>query len=130
MSENVEAVKDVYRRWEQGDFSSVDWAHPEIVFSIPGPDPDARGVESMAEVWFGFLQAYSDLSLRATEYFEGDDVVVTRQAFYGKGRSSGIPVDDIIGGCVFELRDGKVVRFAGYTDLDDALADAGISRES
>lgn len=62
----------------------------------------------------------------APEYWEGDDVVVTRQVFRGKGRASGIPVDNIMGGCVFNLRDGKVVRFAGYTHLEDALADAGI----
>ncbi len=128
MSENVEIVKRIYESWERGDFRSNDWADPEIRFSIPGPDPEAQGLEKMRETWFSFLQAYSDLSLKATEYFEGEgDVVVTRQAFYGKGRSSGIPVDEIMGGCVFTLRDGKVIRFQGFTDIDDAFAEAGIS---
>jgi ketosteroid isomerase-like protein len=127
VSENVETIKRIYENWARGDFRSTDWADPEIRFSIPGPDPEAQGLKEMGETWFGFLQAYSDLSLEATEYFEGEgDVVVTRQLFFGKGRASGIPVDEIMGGCVFELRDGKVVRFAGYTNLDDAFADAGI----
>jgi ketosteroid isomerase-like protein len=130
VSQNVNTVKRIYEDWERGDFRSTDWADPEIRFSIPGPDPEVQGLEKMGETWFGFLQAYNDLSLEATEYFERDNVVVTRQLFYGKGRASGIPVDEIMGGCVFELRDGKVVRFAGYTSLDDALADAGITPEN
>jgi ketosteroid isomerase-like protein len=130
MSENVEIVKRIYEDWSRGDFSSTDWADPNIRFNIPGPDPEVRGIEKMAETWFGFLQAYSDLSLEATDYFEAEGgIVVTRQLFFGKGRASGIPIDEIMGGCIFELRDGKVVRFAGYTNLDDALADAGISPE-
>ena len=127
---NVEIVKDIYERWSRGDFRSVDWAHPEIRFSIPGPDAEAQGLEEMGELWGGFLQAYSDLRCEATEFFEAEDgAVVTRQLFYGKGRSSGISVDEIMGGCIFDLRDGKVIRFRGYTSLEDALADAGISKD-
>jgi ketosteroid isomerase-like protein len=127
--ENAEIVRGIYRAWERGDFSSIDWADPEIEFDIPGPSETANGISEMSRVWGGFLEAYSDLRLQATEYFERGDVVVTRQLFQGKGRASGIPVDDIMGGCTFTLRDGKVVRFQGYTNLDDALADAGISRD-
>jgi hypothetical protein len=50
MSEaNVELVKGIFGDWERGDFSSVDWADPEIEFTIPGPESQVqRGVESMA----------------------------------------------------------------------------------
>jgi ketosteroid isomerase-like protein len=126
---NVEIVKGIYERWGRGDFTSTDWADPGIRFSIPGPDPEVQGLEGMNRVWGGFLQAYSDLRLEAPEYWENGDLVVTRQAFYGKGRASGIPVDEIMGGCVFELRDGKVTRFQGFTTLDEALREAGIERE-
>jgi ketosteroid isomerase-like protein len=123
---NVELVKGIYRAWEQGDFTGTDWAHPEIRFEVPGPDPEVRGIEAMARNWAGWLQVYSDLSIEATDYYDEGDLVVVGQAFHGKGRSSGIPLDEIAGASVFEIRDGKVVRFRGYTNLGDALAAAGI----
>jgi ketosteroid isomerase-like protein len=125
---NVELVREIYRAWEQGDFTDTDWAHPDIVFEIPGPDPEVRGIEPMARSWIGFLEGYRDLSIEGTAYYDEGDLVVAAQAFHGKGRASGIPLDEIVGACVFEIRDGKVVRFRGYTNLDDALTDAGIEK--
>jgi ketosteroid isomerase-like protein len=124
--DNVEIVKGIFRAWEVGDFSSVDWADPEIEFSIPGPDPKVhRGVEAAGSAWAEWLRAWSEFSIRAESYqpIDGDKVVV-EQVFRGKGRGSGIPVDETHGGAVFTLRDGKVTRFQGFTSLEAAIAEA------
>ncbi len=124
--EDLEIVKGIFRDWEKGDFSSIDWADPDIAYAVPGPDPPERGIEGMNRSWSGWLQAYRDFRISAKSFHHEGDKVVVEQAFHGEGRSSGIPVDQLVGAIVFTLRDGKVVRISGHTNLADALADAGI----
>jgi ketosteroid isomerase-like protein len=126
MSENLEIVKAIYREWERGEFANTDWADPEIEFSVPGPEADARGIEAMGRAWSEWLRAFKGLKVEAEAFHESGDKVVVEQSFHGEGRGSGISLDQISGASVFTLRDGKVIRFTGYITVEDALADSGI----
>jgi ketosteroid isomerase-like protein len=122
----LDIVKGIYRRWEQGDFSSSAWADPEISFDIPGPDRELQGVDEMSSSWLGWLQSYKDMRIEAKSYHRAGDTVVVEQVFHGEGKASGIPIDQIAGAAALTVCDGKVIRFRGFTNLRDALADAGI----
>jgi ketosteroid isomerase-like protein len=123
---NLEIVTAIYREWERGEFANTDWADPEIEFSVPGPEADARGIEAMGDAWTEWLRAFKGLKVEAAAFHEAGDKVVVEQNFHGEGRGSGISLDQISGASVFTLRDGKVIRFTGHITIDDALADAGI----
>ena len=127
--EALEIVKGIFRNWERGDFTSVEWADPGISYEVPGPDPEVHGIEEMQRSWLRFLQSYENLRIEATSFHPAGDTVVVEQTFHGKGRSSGIPLEEIAGAAVFTIRDGKVIRFRGYTNLPDALTDAGIKQD-
>jgi ketosteroid isomerase-like protein len=127
MSEaNVQIAREIYGAWGRGDFSTVDWADPEIEFTLPGPDPRVyRGIESMGRVWAEWLHMFDELSVVAEEFHDAGDKVVVEHVFRGKGKVSGIPVDEIPGFTVLTLRDGKVTRIEGHTTLESARAAAG-----
>jgi ketosteroid isomerase-like protein len=125
---NVEIVRKIYGAWERGDFSSTDWADPEIEFTIPGPDLEVhRGIDSMGRAWADWLGVFDELSIRGESFHDGGDKVVVEQVFRGKGKGSGIPIDEIRGAVVCTMRNGKVTRFEGHTTLEAALASAGLA---
>jgi hypothetical protein len=77
-STNLDLVRSIYAAWELGDFSSVEWAHPDIEYVFAdGPSPGSwRGLAGMAEgfrlrggkvtryvAWFDSERAFADLGL-------------------------------------------------------------------
>jgi ketosteroid isomerase-like protein len=125
--QNVELVRSIYTAWEQGDFTSVEWADPEIEFTIPGPDSEVhRGLEATGRAWGEWLRGFDEFQVVGREFYDAGDKVVVDQLFRGKGKSSGIPIDAIPGAAVLTVRNGKVTRFEGTTTLEEALASAGL----
>src|SRR5262245_2855275 len=128
--DNVEIVRKIYPAWERGDFSSVEWADPEIEFRIQsGADETAgRGVEAMGRAWREWLSAWADFRSVANEFIDIGDQVLVLAEFRGRGKTSGLSVEAMHeGAALFTVRDGKVVALTPYTDRDEALEAAGLS---
>ena len=74
--ENVELVRSIYALWGRGDFSSAEWAHPEIEFAIAdGPGAGSwTGLAAVAEAYRrGWLSAWEEFQVEPDEYRELDD---------------------------------------------------------
>jgi ketosteroid isomerase-like protein len=134
-SANVDLVRSIYAAWERGDYSSVEWADPEIEFVIAdGPSPGSwTGLASMAEGWRDWLSAWQDWRVEAEEYRELDSdrvLVLTQQT--GGGKTSGLEIGQIQrkGAHLFHVRGGKVTRLVVYFDRERALADLGLAPET
>ena len=132
MSENLDLVRSIFEARERGDFSSAEWADPEIEYVFAdGPSPAIfTGLAGMAQAMREFLSAWDGLHAHVDEYRELDDErVLVFARWRGRGKASGLELDalSVHGANVVQLRDGKVTRIAFYYDRDRALADLGLA---
>jgi ketosteroid isomerase-like protein len=135
VSTNLDLVRSLYTAWERGDWSSADWAHPEIEFvSADGPSRwSVSGVAALAEAWREFLETWEEWRVEAEDFRELDDErVLVLIRIGGRGKASGLEVDQMSakGANLFHIRDGKVTRLALYWDRERALADVGLPSEA
>jgi ketosteroid isomerase-like protein len=131
MSDNVNLVRSIYTAWERGDYSSAEWADPEIEYvNADGPDRGTRvGLAGMADSWRRLLSVWSEFNTKADEYIELEDGrVLVLATFGGTARISGLDVRDgrSEGANVFEISDGKVSRLTLYWNKERAYADLGL----
>jgi len=126
--ENVEIVRSIYAAWGRGDFSSIEWADPEIEYVVvDGPEPGSwRGRAAMTETMRGILSAWENARIEADEYIHlNEERVLVLNHLSGRGKSSGLEVGQMKrnGAAVLHVRHGKVMRYVSYNDRDRALAE-------
>ena len=129
--ENLDLVRSICAAWERRDYSSVEWADPEIEFvNTDGPAPGTwSGLAGMAEGWREWLAAWEDFRQEVDEYRELDDEhVLVFFRFSGRGKTSGLDLAQMhpLGAGLFHVRDAKVTRFVGYLDHERALEAVGL----
>ena len=132
MSENLDLVRSICAPWERGDFSSAEWAHPEIEFvTADGLTPGScRGRAAMAETYAsGNLSAWEDARFLVDEYSEVDPERILVLAHYsGRGKTSGLDLSQMPTNvaALFHVAGGRVTRLVIYWQADHALADLGL----
>jgi hypothetical protein len=128
-------VRSIYAAWERGDFTSTEWAHPEIeLVAADGLDAGTwKGLAGMRQGWLEWLSAWEGYRVEVEEYRELDDGrILVLMLHCGRGRASGVDVGQIgeagkrAGANVLHLRDGKVTKIFLYWGRARALADLGI----
>jgi ketosteroid isomerase-like protein len=132
--DNIEVVRPVYAAWERGDFTSTEWAHPDIEFvSADGFETGSTmGLGAMAQGWRDWVSVWEEYRVEVEEYRELDDGrILVLMLHCGRGKTSGLDVGETItkraGANVLHVRDGKVARLILYWDRERALADLGLS---
>src|SRR5215211_5383193 len=133
--ENLNLVRSIFAAWERGDFTSTEWAQPEIEYVIAdGPSPGTwSGLAGMAEAERHFLSGWKDYRVEADEYRELDDErVLVLVHFRGRGKTSGLELGQIAteGAAVLHVRGGKVTKLVLYYERDRALADLAPSSDA
>jgi ketosteroid isomerase-like protein len=131
-SANVDLVRSIFRAWERGDYSSAEWAHPDMEYVFAdGPSPGRW--KGQREGSRDFLGAWEDFRIEAEEFRELDsERVLALTRFKGRGKRSGLELGKMRaeGATVFHIRDGKVVKRVSYFNRERALADLGLASET
>jgi ketosteroid isomerase-like protein len=130
-SANLDLVRSIYAAIERGDYSSAEWAHPQIEYVVAdGPDPASfTGRDGLVQAMRSLFSAPGDVRAEAEAYRELDaERVLVRTRLSGRGKTSGVQIGDR-GAELFEIHDGKVTRIVVYFDRDRDLADLGLAPE-
>jgi ketosteroid isomerase-like protein len=130
-SANVNLVRSIFAAWARGDFSSTDWAQPEIEYvRADGPAPGSwTGLAGMADGFRDFVNAWEGWRVEADDYRELDGERILVLVHYGgRGRTSGLELGQIgtNAAVLFYVHGGKVARLVIYADRARALADLGL----
>ena len=132
MSENLDLVRSIVAKWQRGDWSSADWAAPDIQFELTGIAGGRwTGVAGMTEGFREWLRGWEDFRIAAVEAFrelDGERVLVLHR-FTGRGKSSGLAIEQTgpKGASLFHIRAGKVTRLVAFVPpREQALADLGL----
>ena len=128
-------MRSIVAARERGDFSSAEWADPNIEFVLAdGPDNrTSRGLGGMAEARRGTLGIWEGYRTKAEEVREldGDRVLVLVQ-YGGRGKTSGLDTETLgqQGAALFQVRDGLVARLVAYLSSDRAFVDLGLTPDT
>lgn len=127
--EHVDAVREVYARWGQGDLAaSLDVADPLILFVLGPEFPDAGsyvGIEGLRKYTRGFLEPWSHLTIEAEELTQAGDSVVVAVLQRGVGGESGIATE-LRYFQVWSFRGARAIRLENFRERAEALAAVGL----
>jgi ketosteroid isomerase-like protein len=134
-SANLDLVRSIFAAWERGDYSTAEWAHPEIEYVIAdGPSPGSwKGLAGMAAGAREGLTGWGGMTHEVEDYHELDgERVLVLNDYSARGRASGLELGQMRakGAQLFHVRGGKVTRLVQYWDRERALADLGLAPET
>src|SRR5690349_242379 len=126
----IDVVRSIYSAWQLGDFSSAEWAHPEIAFGFAdGPEPGPwQGLGARSRHYGDWLRGWKDFTAEPERYIAVDDrriLVLVRNS--ARGRMSGVELDARSVANLFELDHGRVTKLMLYMDRTRAFADLGLT---
>ena len=124
--ENVEAARRCIEAYCRGDYEEASsYLAPDVVWEV-GQELPAHGPAAVRNVWRRWDAEWEELETVAEEYIDAGDQLVVIVRYRGRGRFSGVEVNDLQYE-VHTLRDGQCIRKVEFPTRSQALEAAGLS---
>jgi ketosteroid isomerase-like protein len=128
--ENVEIVRQVYETWQRDGLGvvsglmdpQVEWVNPAYALE-PGT---RRGFDEFAAAAAAFRSVYRVDGFSDIEVYDAGDRIGVTGRMLARSVGNDVPVEEERG-YIFDLRDGKVTRFAWFSDPAEALRELGLA---
>jgi ketosteroid isomerase-like protein len=131
MSEaNVEVVRRLYEAWGRDGFGvvpelmdpGVEWVNPDYAV-----EPGIRhGYDGFAAAARSINSIYPDFHLSPLEFYDAGDSVAVRVRVVARGAVSDVGLDTERG-YLFDVLDGRIVRYAWFNEPAEALKAVGLT---
>jgi ketosteroid isomerase-like protein len=120
---NREIVQMAFESFGRGDIdAALALCDPDIVIRDPERTGTTfRGPEGLLRFFEEWLESWEEYRSEPVEFIESDDEILVHAIQTGKGKLSGIEINDDLF-LVFRLRDGKFIEYRLYTEREAALA--------
>jgi ketosteroid isomerase-like protein len=123
--ENVEAVGRCFEAYRRGDYAGASaYLAPDVVWNV-GQERPAHGPAAVREMWKRWDSEWEELETVVEEVVDAGNKVVVAVRYRGRGRLSGVEVNDR----QFEVhtfRDGRCVHKVDFREQAEALEAAGL----
>jgi ketosteroid isomerase-like protein len=127
--ENVEVVRRLYEAWQTEGFGVVpELMDPEIEWVNPAyaVEPRTRrGYDEFAAAASAFTNAYRESRAIDATFHDAGERIAVKATMASRSTGGDVPIH-AQRGYVFELREGRVTRFAWFSDPAEALKAVGL----
>jgi ketosteroid isomerase-like protein len=128
--ENVDLILGAIETGQQDPEAFFSIFDPEVEWDVSGLGyPDAttyHGLQGVREFYRRWIGAFDDFGYEVEEVIDAGDSVIVALHQWGRGKGSGVMVEDRLW-VVWTVRRGKVVRYGRFSERGPALEAAGLS---
>jgi len=131
--ENVDKARDFIDAYNRRDFdAAVEAFDPEIEWVLPErqSSDSCRGPDEVKRFWEGLDETFDELRLEPQEYVDAGDRVATRLRHHGRGKRSGLEINEELYHQVVTFRGGRMVRIEYFGEWSEALEAAGTRNDA
>ena len=132
--ENAEVVRRLWDAADRRDTEEVlSLYDPDVELDVTGfplvatEQTTYRGHAGLRRLFAEWREVWQQADSELMDVIDAGDRIVTVYSYRGRGRLSGLPVEELLA-TVWTLRDRKVVRVQWFIGREEALQAAGLSK--